>query len=136
MVVRFIHTEEGRQQDTFGASFSTHFVLVFPITFSRAQLPAKRSETRQINVAHPYRAVSVSRYADLGDCNSPNVGTVLALSRGLQVDDSTLQSESDSVRPIMGAQLGENVLDVALYGLLADRQFIGDQFVGISRCNQ
>ena len=44
----------------------------------------------------------------------------MPLSRGLEVDDSAFEADGNGVGPIIGAQFGENVFDVALYGFFRD----------------
>jgi hypothetical protein len=53
------------------------------------------------------------------------------LSRGLEVDDSTLEADGHSMGPIVGVQFGEDVLDVTLYGFFRNGKPSGDLFVGI-----
>jgi hypothetical protein len=53
------------------------------------------------------------------------------LSRGLEVDDPALQPDGNGMCPIVGAQLGENVLDVALDGFFRDGELGSDFFVCI-----
>jgi hypothetical protein len=49
----------------------------------------------------------------------------------LQVDDPAFQTNGDGMRPIVGGQLGEDVLDVALDGFFGDGELGGDHLVGI-----
>src|SRR5260370_41460342 len=58
------------------------------------------------------------------------------LSRGLKVDDSAFQSDSNGVSPIVGAQFGKDVLDVSLHGFFRNGKLRGDLFVRISARNQ
>ena len=53
----------------------------------------------------------------------------------LQLDDPSLQTDHRRLGPVVGAQLGENVLDSPLDRLLGDRQLIGNLLIGISGCN-
>jgi hypothetical protein len=48
-----------------------------------------------------------------------------------QLNNSTLESDGDSVSPIICTQLGDYVRDVALHGSLANAQPIGNHFVRI-----
>jgi hypothetical protein len=54
------------------------------------------------------------------------------LSRGLEVDNSAFQADGDGVRPVVGAQFGENIFDVALDGFFGDGELRTNFLVGIS----
>ena len=55
---------------------------------------------------------------------------------GLQFDDSAFESDGHRVGSVVRAQFRKDVLDMALNGLLGDRQLICDQFVCVSRGDQ
>lgn len=75
--------------------------------------------------------------ADSGE--SPNVGDVLDpfgwSMTNLQFDESALQSRRHGVSSVIDAELGKDAFYVALDSIFRDRQLIGNQFVGISRCD-
>src|SRR5262245_45287399 len=79
------------------------------------------------------RNVLRSRYRLQRTLTRPKGGCRTSLFRGvvLQIDDSALQSDGDGVRPIVCGQLGKDVLDVALHGLLRDGELRGDELVGV-----
>src|SRR5262245_4311960 len=54
----------------------------------------------------------------------------------LQIDNPALDADHRGMSPIVGAQLGKDVLDATLYGVFGDRQLIGDLLVGIATGNQ
>src|SRR5262245_50640379 len=61
------------------------------------------------------------------------------LSRGwrhLEVDDPALQTDGDGMRSIVGRELGEDVLDVALDGFFGDRELSGDHLVRVPAGNE
>ena len=49
----------------------------------------------------------------------------------LNLDDSALQTDHRGVGPVVGTQFGEDVPDLALDCLFADRELRGNLFVGI-----
>src|SRR5215469_14099113 len=59
-------------------------------------------------------------------------------SRAANLDfyDSPLDADHGGLGPVVRAQLGEDVLDPPLHGLLGDRKLVGDLFVGIAGGNQ
>src|SRR5690606_35140704 len=54
----------------------------------------------------------------------------------LEVEETTLQGDRHRVRPVPGTKLGQDVADVSLDGVLADRQSIRDDLVGAARTDQ
>jgi hypothetical protein len=58
------------------------------------------------------------------------------LSRGLEVDNSALQADGHSVRPIIGTQFGQNILDMPLHSFFRDGKLSGDLFVGVPARNE
>src|ERR1700675_3457450 len=56
------------------------------------------------------------------DCANPSFEGLL------EVDDSAFQSDGNGVSPVICAQFGENVLDVALHGFFRDGELGGDLF--------
>ena len=64
------------------------------------------------------------------------VGVGDPIFRGLERDDAALYPNCDGMCSIVGAQLGENVRDVALDGCFPDTESVRDLFVGIPDCNQ
>src|SRR5262245_28309019 len=59
----------------------------------------------------------------------PNEGLHLLLLGELQLDNSALQADRDSMSSVLGVELGEYVRDVAFHAGFADRQLIGNLFV-------
>ena len=53
-----------------------------------------------------------------------------------EVNDSAFEPDHGGVCPVVGAELGEYVLDVALHGFLRDGKLRGDFFVGVSARDQ
>jgi len=47
----------------------------------------------------------------------------------IQFDDAALQTNRHGMSPVIGAKLGENVRNMALYGCLTDRKPISDLFI-------
>src|SRR5580693_1293536 len=68
--------------------------------------------------------------------HSKSGGVDAPLSRGLQVNDSALQTDCNGVRSVACAKFGKDVLDVALDRFLGNRKAIGDQLVSIPTGNQ
>src|ERR1700685_2620317 len=68
--------------------------------------------------------------------HSKSGGVDAPLSRGLQVNDSALQSDCDGVRSVACAKFGKDVLDVALDRFLGYRESIVFQLVSIPAGNQ
>ena len=58
------------------------------------------------------------------------------LSGELRFDDSALQPDHRGVGSVVGAQFGEDVPDLTLDGLFADRELSRNYLVGIARGNQ
>jgi hypothetical protein len=54
----------------------------------------------------------------------------------LKLDDSALQTDHGGVGSVVGAQLEEDVSDLALDGFFADGELRGNLFVGIPFGNQ
>jgi hypothetical protein len=54
----------------------------------------------------------------------------------MQLNNSALQANRNRVGPIVSAELGEYVCDVALNGRVGDREPIGDLLVGVPGGNQ
>jgi len=67
--------------------------------------------------------------------STPAIGVNTPLSRGLQIDNSALQPDSDGVGSVVRTKFREDVLDVSLNGFLGDRQLSCDQFVGVAGGN-
>src|SRR5262245_28042264 len=54
----------------------------------------------------------------------------------LEIYDPALDADHRRMCPVVGSELGEDVLDPALHGVFSDRQLIGDLLVGIASGNQ
>jgi len=99
----------------------------------RRPLPGQPLGTWRIVVAEK---ASTTRLGKAQGSRIPkNRGWDTPLSRGLQIDNSALQPDSDGVGSVVRTKFREDVLDVSLNGFLGDRQLIGDQFVGVSGGN-
>jgi hypothetical protein len=64
------------------------------------------------------------------------VGTGDPTFGGSERDHAALEPNCDGMHPIIRAQLGENVRDVALDSCFPDTELIPDRFVGIPGGNQ
>jgi len=53
----------------------------------------------------------------------------------IQLDNPALERNGDRVRPIVCAQLGENIRDVVLDCGFCDRELVGDLLIGIALAN-
>lgn len=67
---------------------------------------------------------------------TPKRFVLTTLSSELRFDDSALQPDHRGVGSVVGAQFGEDVPDLALDGLFADRELSRNYLVGIARGNQ
>src|SRR5262245_42943315 len=56
--------------------------------------------------------------------------------RAVQVDDSSPETDRNRMRTIVSTQLGKYVRDVTFDSRFAEREVVGDQFVGIAGRNQ
>ena len=55
---------------------------------------------------------------------------------GLELYDSALEPDCDSMRPVTGTKLGKNARDVALHSRLRNKELVSDLFIGIPGSNQ
>src|ERR1700735_98990 len=67
---------------------------------------------------------------------TPKRFVLTTLSSELRFDDSALQPDHRGVGSVVGAQFGEDVPDLALDGLFADRELIRNFLVCMAGCNQ
>ena len=63
---------------------------------------------------------------------NPKESRAVTLSSDLRFNNAALYADHGSVGAVVGAQLGEDVLDSALNGFFGNRELIGNLLVGIS----